>query len=195
MKKQRTTEWVENIDIDYHIRQFETPYQSTIKFCNFLEKNGKLGGRKSSELILDAGSGSGGNIKYMGEQFANQYIGVDLNNELVELGNDYFLTHGLEHKLMQGDLFNLSALVKQPVEGIISFQTLSWLPDYKAAINSMASLQPNWIAASSPFEINIELAPPSDKGLGSYTRDFASGEKAQFTGPLMLPWYFIVASK
>jgi SAM-dependent methyltransferase len=245
MKKQRTTEWLENIDADYHIRQFETPYRSTVAFCDWLEKQGLIGGEQNNGMILDAGSGSGANIKYLGERFpCNQYLGVDLNKELVDLGNEYFQSHELDHRLMKGDLFDLSAIAKNNVEGIVSFQTLSWLPGYQDAIRSMASVESRWIAASSlfydgplefkievdeftsqrqrkalyniysidrvreqfselgyqnfyysPFEIDIDLVPPLDKGLGTYTRDFTSGEKAQFTGPLMLPWYFIVASK
>lgn len=43
------------------------------------------------------------------------------------------------------------------------------------------------------FDINIDLAPPAHGGRGTYTRQLDSGERLQFSGPMFLPWCFVVA--
>lgn len=45
---------------------------------------------------------------------------------------------------------------------------------------------------AKPFEIDRHL-PRSSLGLGTYTLQLADGSRAQFSGPLHLPWYFILA--
>ena len=81
--KQRTTELIEKANFQYHERQFERPYRSTILFCDWLEHIGYI--RKDSCLrILDLASGAGANIYYMNKRYSNSiFIGVNINNDLV----------------------------------------------------------------------------------------------------------------
>jgi hypothetical protein len=44
---------------------------------------------------------------------------------------------------------------------------------------------------SKDFEIDIDLAPPDDRGFGTYTRALADGRRLQFTGPIFEPWKFV----
>jgi len=46
-----------------------------------------------------------------------------------------------------------------------------------------------------PFEIDIDLPRPESKGRGTYTKKLENGHRIQISGPLLQPWYFILASK
>lgn len=244
LDKEYQSDWLTNIDLDYHLRQFSAPYRSTVAFCDWLETIDVITSNGQGRLV-DVGAGGGANVKYMGDRFGKYaYLGVDLNPQLVELGNAYFSEQGLPHQLIEGDLFNLSSVVEGVVEGVISFQTLSWLSDYQPALCAMAGLGARWIAASSlfyqgpidcrvevveflanrhrkafyniyslnrvkalfaqlgypefhsiPFVIDVDLEPPVNGGLGTYTRRLENGERLQFSGPLAMPWHFMVACR
>ena len=82
---------------DYHFRQFQVPYRSTIAFCEFIEKYDLI--RPDSSLrILDVGSGLGANIAYMSSRYPDcSFTGFDNNRELVEIGNQYLTRLEMEN--------------------------------------------------------------------------------------------------
>jgi SAM-dependent methyltransferase len=41
---------------------------------------------------------------------------------------------------------------------------------------------------SRDFVIDVDLYPPENGGLGTYTRKLEDGQRLQFTGPIFLPW-------
>ncbi len=41
---------------------------------------------------------------------------------------------------------------------------------------------------SRDFVIDIDLPPPENRGLGTYTRKLEGGQRLTFTGPIFLPW-------
>jgi len=45
---------------------------------------------------------------------------------------------------------------------------------------------------SAPFDIDIDLPRPT-AGLGTYTEMTPSGRRLQISGPMLMPWYFILA--
>lgn len=45
------------------------------------------------------------------------------------------------------------------------------------------------------FDIDIDIEKPVADGIGTYTRKMEDGSRIQISAGLMLPWYFIVASK
>lgn len=45
------------------------------------------------------------------------------------------------------------------------------------------------------FQISRDLEKPADNGRGTHTVKTEFDDRAQFSGPVFLPWYFIVASK
>ena len=151
-------------------------------------------------------------------------------------------------KLYQGDWFALEPKWKEKFDGIVSFQTLSWLPEYKVPLKQLSNLNPNWIALSSlfyegdieytiklknyyrpsnnsefgemyyniyslirvrkyfeqlgynkfeymPFEIDIDLPQTDNIDIGTYTVKLENKKRIQISAALMMPWYFIVASK
>lgn len=153
--KQDTSEWLQITQkgkIDYHERQFKTPYRSTVVFCDWLESLELITPNKSLE-VADMGAGEGANLSYLAQRFPNSsFTGIDLNPDLVNWGNDYFTQMGRKNcRLLQGDLYQLDPLHKDKYNGLVSFQTLSWLPEYKTPIKKMAQLKPEWIALTSLF--------------------------------------------
>lgn len=150
---QRTEEWLKNYNKDYFDRQFETPYRSTVAFCNWLEETGTL--KKDSALsILDVGTGKGANLYYMSMRFPHlKMLGVDLNKEFVDEGNQILKSKNVDTKcgLAVADLYNFEKSLFNKFDGIVSYQTLSWLPDFREPLKSMASLNSGWIALSSLF--------------------------------------------
>jgi SAM-dependent methyltransferase len=247
---QRISEWIEITD-DYHEFQWENTYNSTIKFCDWLEKLQILNLDDSNiKMILDVGAGAGANLYYMARRYPNYtFRGIDINADLVKLGN-----RKLQDKLVKNvsldvaDLYKLPLNYKDKFDGIVMFQTLSWLPEYKTPIEKMTSLNPKWIALTSlfydgevnckietqdytrplrnspykeafyniysirlvrelfegygygrfiyePFEIDIDIPKPSHSGMGTYTEMLQNGKRIQISGPLLMPWYFILAAQ
>ena len=54
-------------------------------------------------------------------------------------------------RIEQGDWYNLDNSYMDVFDGIVSFQTLSWLPDFREPTSVMCKLNPRWIALSSLF--------------------------------------------
>ncbi len=173
--KQRLTGWLEITKKDilnYHEKQFKKPYRSTIFFCQWLESFGLLSKNKK-DIILDIGAGMGSNIYYMAKKYPKSFfLGIDIAS-LVRTGNKYFKKLGQSNcRLVKGDLYALNKNYVDKFTGIVSYQTLSWLPDYKLPILKMAGLKAEWIAITSLFyegDINCKTivqdytTPLSDK--------------------------------
>jgi SAM-dependent methyltransferase len=231
-------------EIDYHLRQWRNPYRSTQAFCEFMKDRGLF---HTPGMIVDIGCGGGANTAYMAKHFPDcHFLGLDGNSHLIEMGKRESGKQGLSNvSYRTGDLFLLDQFVDMPVLGVVSFQLLSWLPDYQSCLDACVRVAPQWIAASSlfydgpleclvhvkdysqggqdaqdkhyniysierirryfhqsglphfdynPFEIDIDLPPPSNKILQTYTVPLANGKKLQMSGPCLMPWHFIVAS-
>lgn len=152
--KQRTTEWLDRneVNADYHERQFRTPYRSTLAFCDWLETQ-QLIGRDSRLKILDLCSGAGANVYHMSQRYpSSSFVGVDINPDLVAQGNAFFESHGIRNCRMEvGDVYDLNAGYVSEFDGVVFIQTLSWLPEFKAPLRAIAKLAPAWIALTSLF--------------------------------------------
>jgi len=150
--KQRTTEWIEKVNIEYHESQFKEPYRSTVAFCDWVEKLGYI--QRDSQLkIIDLCSGQGANIYYMGKRYPKStFIGVDINSDIVMRGNKFFQDNRIDNcQLEIGDIYQLDKKYVSEFDGIVSFQTLSWLPEYEEPVKAMSNLQAKWISLSSLF--------------------------------------------
>jgi SAM-dependent methyltransferase len=138
---------------DYFDRQFREPYRSTVAFCNWLEATGVL--RVDSEQkILDIGTGKGANVYYMGKRYPySQFVGIDINKGFIREGDAFLRNAGLTNcRLRYGDLYDLpEEIVINRFDGIISYQTLSWLPDFRVPLINFMKLKPKWIAVTSLF--------------------------------------------
>jgi len=139
------------VNSDYHERQFKEPYRSTVGFCDWLEEIGCV--QQDSELrVIDLGSGRGANIYYMARRYPrSDFVGVDINPDHVTAGNKFFHDNQVRNcRLERGDIYKLKKS-RPAVDGIVSLQTLSWLPDFREPLLEMVKLQPKWIALSSLF--------------------------------------------
>lgn len=234
------------IDI-YHCRQYKEVNKSTQCFVDWLKGLGYLGQDKV-QSICDMACGGGANTFYLSNLFKEcTFTGIDLSEELIAYGNRQI--EGQQNcKLYQGDWYDLGDKWKDKFDGIISFQTLSWLPEYETAIKNLTLLNPEWIAISSlfyegdieysiklknyyrptekqefseayyniysilrirkyleslgyrkfdfkPFEIDIDLPKPDSFDIGTYTIKTKEDKRLQVSAALLMPWYFIVASK
>jgi ubiquinone/menaquinone biosynthesis C-methylase UbiE len=150
---QRLDEWKNNLNIDYFDRQFVSPYRSTVKFCEWLELIGAIE-TNSTLKILDIGTGKGSNIYYMNQRFPLcNYLGLDISDELVIQGNAFMKEQNMVNcKLEYADLYSTHLQkYKDAYNGIVSYQTLSWLPECETALKNMIALNPDWIALTSLF--------------------------------------------
>ena len=176
---QRNSEWLDlpGKAFEYHFNQFKNVYRSTIVFSDWLENHGILSS-KYDQNVVDIGSGAGANISYLSEKFPRiNFTGIELNKELVKFGNNYFKKNNNPRcRLKQGDLYNLSS--DEKYDGVLSFQTLSWLPEYKIPIKKFSCLNPEWIAITSLFfegevDTKIEVRDfTKPKNGSSYTEGF-----------------------
>jgi SAM-dependent methyltransferase len=247
------TPWLADPDADratreYHARQFETPYRSTVLFVEWLHSLGLFALDEHSR-VLDVGAGQGANLLYLARRYPQlRFEGLELNPTLVAHGNDYFERVAQANcRLFTGDLYRMGEL-RNRFAGLLSLQTLSWLPTPEEPLREMASLQPRFIALTSlfyegnisceirvtdhdrpgdgdlphqsfynvyslpriravladagyphfeyrKFEIDIDLPRPSHPGMGSYTEQTGDGRRLQISGPLLMPWYFIAATR
>jgi SAM-dependent methyltransferase len=205
---------------------------------------------RTSSTVCDMACGYGANTAYLGKRYPEvSFTGIDFNPDDIAMGSD--IIHN-ELKLSNvnlktGDWYNLSEEDRGVFDGLISFQTLSWMPGYRRELESLAKLNPRWIAISSlffdgnidfdikiheydrlcegipresyyniyslpkvqeefrrlgyenfeyyPFDIDIDI-PQSHVGhMGTYTQKLEGGKRIQISGPLLMPWYFIVAYK
>lgn len=246
---QRTDEWISNYNKDYFDRQFKEPYRSTVKFCDWLESLNLLT-PQSPTNILDLGTGKGANLYYMAGRFKRcRFTGIDINEDFIREGNAIFRAEKIDDRchLEIADIYNFDPKYQNRYDGIISLQTLSWLPDYAEPLESMTTLGAKWIALTSlfydgdvncrieleeynrsidhepkktfyniyslrlierllaqrgyknfqfvPFEMDIDLPKPNHRIMGTYTETLANGKRIQLSGPLLMNWYFIVASR
>jgi hypothetical protein len=162
--KQRTTEWLEitkNGSAEYHEKQYREIKRSTIKFFDWLESKGII--NPDSKLsIADMASGMGANLRYMAERYLKSYfLGIDINSELINWGQKFHKDIA-NTKLIIGDWYNFPTEEhKREFDGIVSFQTLSWLQDFREPINKLIELEPKWIGLTSLFfegDINCTIA-------------------------------------
>lgn len=164
--KQRKIEWLDITKnnaklVEYHKKQLKETYKSTVAFCDWLESIDVI--NKDAELkIVDIGCGAGGNIAYMSKLYHNcDFLGIDLNPDVVKWGNEYFQNHGLNRcKLENGDIYKLKKRYIGKFDGLVSYQTLSYLPEYKTPLIKMMELKPKWIALTSLFfdgDVNCKI--------------------------------------
>ncbi len=152
--QQRKDEWLKLDDksFSYHEKQFKKPYRSTVAFCDWLEKTDLID-INSSQRILDLGCGGGANLYYMAQKYPrSEFVGVDINDSLVNLGNQYFEENGITNcHLEQGDFFKQYNKYSNKFDTVLSFQVMSWLPDYKDFLRIISEISPNYFALSSLF--------------------------------------------
>lgn len=119
------TNWSDKKSLEYHSKQWIKPKVSTLDFINRIDGPVKPGSR-----VLDSGCSAGAATHSLACPFPSaQWIGVDNDPKLIEFAQTHTPTsENYNFEFAVGDILNLPRL---KVDGVVSLQTLSWLPDFK----------------------------------------------------------------
>lgn len=148
-KMQRTDEW-EVLDeglLTYHLSQWEKQKRSTIFFEIFCKKKIAVSNR-----VLDVAGGSGGATYHFAKNNPSvAFVCTDYVEELIKCGINISRqkkVQNLEFEVQ--DWFNLPS--QSNIDGVISMQTLSWLPEYERPLAQIIEkVSPDWMAFTSLF--------------------------------------------
>jgi SAM-dependent methyltransferase len=141
-------DWVDSLAMDYHMKQWNQPKESTKAFLEFL--SGELSKSKS---VVDIGAGAGAATYYLADRnVRTNFIGIDYSKELIDIAREMSKEFNLRNLAFDtGDWFNLDKKWAG-VDGVISLQTLSWLPEMRNPMTQIFDvIKPEWIALSSLF--------------------------------------------
>lgn len=146
---QRVDEWrdIDNVAYAYHLAQWLEQKQSTKHFSEFVS-----GLCAESDLVVDLGCGAGAATYYLSQRHATtRFLGIDYSDALVALAGHFaFERQATNLSFVEGDWFNLAP--RADVDGVVSLQTLSWLPGFEQPLDAIFSrLNPRWIALTSLF--------------------------------------------
>jgi trans-aconitate methyltransferase len=146
---QRTSEWMtlDERALSYHLSQWDSPKRSTVHFHEFVRH-----ALPDTRLLLDLGCGGGAATAYLAERAPRiSVLGIDISTELVATANALAARKGIGNlKFGTGDLFDLAE--RRDVDGVVSMQTLSWLPEVEGPLREVfTKLAPGWVALSSLF--------------------------------------------
>lgn len=158
--KQRKNNWINynKKDLEYHTYQWDNTKESTKHFEVFVKD--KI---RCSKNIIDLGAGAGSATAYLAERYRNvNFTAADYVNDYLQIGMKMARKKKINNlNFLEIDWYNLN--VRKKYDGVISLQTLSWLPEpYEPLKNIFRIINPNWIALTSLFyegEItaNIEI--------------------------------------
>ena len=147
--KQRVDEWInlDPLEREYHDKQWYLEKRSTQVFEEFCKY--KL---KNSRKVLDLGSGSGAPTYYFAKKNLQcHFTACDYSEELLEIGASKAKdTNLINIDFKKVDWYNMETY--NNVDGIISLQTLSWLPEFQTPLSELfLKIKPKWIGLTSFF--------------------------------------------
>ena len=138
--------WSDPVSLEYHDKQWATSKASTLDFikqiANYVQPSAK---------ILDVGCGGGAATYEISQNFPSaNFHGMDLDPHLIEKANSISSQlHAPNVTFGVGDVYNLKTL---DYDGVISLQTLSWLPDYEHPMKEIFhKIRPKWVGLTSLF--------------------------------------------
>ena len=149
MSKQRTNEWTGLDDRlkHYHLSQYQNPKRSTVAFEAFIRPQLQGTGK-----VLDLGGGSGSATAFLAERHPEvEFVCGEYVDELITLGREIARTENRDNlSFRQLDWFDLPPLTE--FDGVMSLQTLSWLPECAGPLTQIfEKVAPRWIALTSLF--------------------------------------------
>ena len=142
------TPWADPISMEYHMRQWNEPKESTKAFLNFVKDE-----ISNSESVLDLGAGAGAATYYLASRnLGTNFIGIDYSKDLIRIANETSKQFNLVNLSFEiDDWFNLTKR-KDKVNGVVSLQTLSWLSEMKIPVTQIFEvIEPDFIALTSLF--------------------------------------------
>ncbi len=186
----------------YNIRQINNKYKKSIKnnlitnnFCPFryekqmdyllplIIKVIKKYPKKYRPKILEAGCGYGRLIYFINKlNLPCEIWGIDYMKELIDRAKENFKSDNI--RLKQGNIYDLSKKYKKFFDIVISYKTLSWLPDYKDAVKEMMTVAKNKVYITSLFydgDISFETRVRQlDKRIFTYLNTYSLNEFKKF---------------
>lgn len=74
-----------------------------------------------------------------------------------------------------------------PHEGLAAFYNIYSLPRFLRYCRQLGATE----IVTEPFELDIDIPRPDHGGMGTWTDRMADGRRLQFSGPLVMPWWFV----
>lgn len=142
------TSWIDPVSMEYHIKQWDDPKQSTKAFYDFFKRE-----LANSKKVVDLGAGAGAATFFLASKFpSTKFVGVDQSSDLIIKAKETSKNFKLKNlDFDTGDWFDLGNKWGG-VDGVISIQTLSWLPEIQTPMKQIFEMiKPNWIGLSSLF--------------------------------------------
>jgi len=142
------TSWIDPLSMEYHMKQWIEPKESTKAFSEFFSSE-----LYKSKSVIDLGTGAGAATYYLANRNpGTDFIGVDHSKELIDSAKKTSREFNLRNLSFDtGDWFNLNKKWGG-VDGVISLQTLSWLPEMRNPMTQIFKvIKPHWIGLSSLF--------------------------------------------
>lgn len=140
--------WIDPLSMDYHMKQWNEPKESTKAFWEFFSNELSI-----SKSIIDIGAGAGAATYYLANKNSRtDFIGIDYSKELIDFAEKTSREFNLTNLSFDtGDQFNLDKKW-EGVDGVISLQTLSFLPEMINPMNQIFEvIKPDWIGLTSLF--------------------------------------------
>lgn len=102
--------------------------------------------------MVDLGAGAGAATSYIASQAPEvSFVAADLVNDLLDMGKNLAHAKGIKNLTFRKlDWFDLKK--SNEFDGVISLQTLSWLPEAHRPLRTvLRNFNPNWLALTSLF--------------------------------------------
>ena len=148
-------------DYDYHRRQFERTYQSTLQLSAFIQS---LIGSTQGEA-LDVACGSGANIFHLAQMVPGfKWSGIDIAGEvLFPIGSPFFHSKSLDVDLKTGDVYKIQDYFGgKAFDMVLAIHIFSSLESYDALLDELLTVAKGWLFVNSMFtdfdvDVNIEV--------------------------------------
>ena len=137
-------------DLDYHARQFEQEYRSTIHLSRFLKT---LPGFTGGEA-LDVACGAGANIYHLARELTGyRWMGLDIAGSVVfPIGRPKLAAAGLDVTLVEGDFFRLGEIFAgRRFDLVLFMQSLLLVPGYGELLEELLAVTKGWLVFTGLF--------------------------------------------
>lgn len=150
MKKSREVKdiYLDKKHLEYHLKQFQEPYRSTVHLCNFIARFLDV---NASYNAIDVGCGAGANIYHLSKILRNtSWVGLDWADYLFSLKEDTM--KDVKCSFIKGDFYNLDEMFNsKSFDLVFSIQTLSWLPEYEEVLEKLIKIANKYVFITSLF--------------------------------------------
>lgn len=139
------TTWTDPVSMEYHIKQWTTPKESTKSFEKFIKYR-----LIENITVVDIGCGAGAPTAYLAQNHPKvNFIGIEYSEELVEAATN--LAKKINNLVFKhGDIFNLPSMLG--IDGVLLLQTISWIDGFEKPLQEIIEkINPNWMAMTGLF--------------------------------------------